>query len=245
MIINHQENVAGFAGGHTYWWLPQQTFRGYISVTTAAPLDDLITTTLPASRFKDCEIDSDDPDNSDGTATSITIGTSVSFHSDALFCINLTGLPHDLQITDASFSMEVTTGTSAGTPDEIAIEILRIVNGLPLDFDLMTHNRYDGLNLWPKTRYDNSIRLLSALKRETGQFTLDIKALVKEALRLKESQLLFVIRRVQQTANHRHMIIDSAEGTVPPVLTITHLPQKEPDTVITKSRLTVIKKWSI
>ena len=36
MILHHQDNVAAFAGGHTYWWLPQQIVNGYISVTTAA-----------------------------------------------------------------------------------------------------------------------------------------------------------------------------------------------------------------
>lgn len=36
MILHHQDNVAAFAGGHTYWWLPQQIVHGYISVTTAA-----------------------------------------------------------------------------------------------------------------------------------------------------------------------------------------------------------------
>lgn len=32
MIIQHQDNVAGFAGAHTYWWLPQQILRGSIAV---------------------------------------------------------------------------------------------------------------------------------------------------------------------------------------------------------------------
>ena len=35
MIIRHQDNVAGFAGAHTYWWLPQQILRGVIAVTAA------------------------------------------------------------------------------------------------------------------------------------------------------------------------------------------------------------------
>ena len=32
MIIQHQDNVAGFAGGHVYWWLPQQIITGPIAV---------------------------------------------------------------------------------------------------------------------------------------------------------------------------------------------------------------------
>lgn len=32
MIIRHQTNVSGFAGGHTYWWLPQQILRGAIAI---------------------------------------------------------------------------------------------------------------------------------------------------------------------------------------------------------------------
>ena len=36
MIIQHQDNVAAFAGGHTYWWLPRQIIVGPITVTSIA-----------------------------------------------------------------------------------------------------------------------------------------------------------------------------------------------------------------
>ena len=31
MQIIHQDNVAGFVGGHTYWWLPQQVLSGRVA----------------------------------------------------------------------------------------------------------------------------------------------------------------------------------------------------------------------
>ncbi len=36
MIIRHQDNVAAFAGGHTWWFLPDQLISGPIAVTAAA-----------------------------------------------------------------------------------------------------------------------------------------------------------------------------------------------------------------
>ena len=35
MIIQHQENVAGFAGAHTYWFLPNQLIRGAVAVAVS------------------------------------------------------------------------------------------------------------------------------------------------------------------------------------------------------------------
>lgn len=36
MIIQHQDNIAGFAGNHTYWWFPNQIISGPIAVTVIA-----------------------------------------------------------------------------------------------------------------------------------------------------------------------------------------------------------------
>ncbi len=38
MIIHHQDNVAAFAGGHTWWFLPNQIIGGPVSSTTVSPL---------------------------------------------------------------------------------------------------------------------------------------------------------------------------------------------------------------
>jgi len=38
VFITHQNNVAGFAGGHTYWWLPQQIIDGAVAATVASAL---------------------------------------------------------------------------------------------------------------------------------------------------------------------------------------------------------------
>ena len=47
MIIQHQDNVAAHAGGHTYWFLPAQIISGAITVTTAAVL-----TVLPLVKMR-------------------------------------------------------------------------------------------------------------------------------------------------------------------------------------------------
>jgi len=51
MIIYHQDNVAGFAGAHTYYWVGQPMFGGRVSVTTAAPSNEEIEQTRSVMRF--------------------------------------------------------------------------------------------------------------------------------------------------------------------------------------------------
>jgi hypothetical protein len=41
MIIYHQRNVAAFAGNHINWWLPQQLIISRVSITSAAPTEEM------------------------------------------------------------------------------------------------------------------------------------------------------------------------------------------------------------
>jgi len=51
MIIYHQDNVAAFAGAHTYYWLPRQLILGRVSVTSAAVAAVLISQARASARF--------------------------------------------------------------------------------------------------------------------------------------------------------------------------------------------------
>ncbi len=51
MIIYHQKHLAGFAGAHTYWFLPNQKIVTRVAVAAGAPSNTTIEQARSIQRF--------------------------------------------------------------------------------------------------------------------------------------------------------------------------------------------------
>lgn len=199
------------------------------------------TFTAQGDRYvKDTYTDSNAPTVSNERAFSLSIGTSGFGRTEAYFQFDLTGIPKNVIISTAILTLNVLIAASAGTAAELAIELIRLPAGFDYDFEQLDFNTYDGINDWPTEQFDRELRLIDAMQTSTGSWTLvDLKVLIDYAIQNNERYLHLVIRRVQQTASHRAITVDSSNQFTTadrPKLVISHSVTDRPDTVIIGGR---------
>lgn len=184
------------------------------------------------------------PDDPEGSAQLIIVGTTSADKRDAIYEFDLTGIPKNSQIVSAILTLNIVVGSAGGTEDELAVEFFRLTYGLQYEISTLTLNDYDGINPWPIERFDKSIVVTDAFPTGAGDWVInDLKDIFSDSIRLGENYLHLVVRRRQQVSNHRLIIINSSEDSSVgdrPTILITYFPPDPPETVIIGNRRIVV-----